>query len=127
MSYLWGSSVVLRQITSLTTIYLIVLPLLSCAYLYLYLQPDKFIPERFLKTSSHYEDQNHRAFMAWGLGPRMCVAADFALNEAKLALITLYKNFHFEHNEAVPLKVAMGASLGPVSGVEVFVHKRSSS
>jgi len=86
--------------------------------------PLQFLPERFVKGSDIYEDQNHHAFLAWGLGPRMCVAADFALMEAKLALINLYAKFTFEYTDEKPFKLTFGASLGPEHGVEVYVHKR---
>mmetsp|Transcript_13252 Transcript_13252/g.25222 ORF Transcript_13252/g.25222 Transcript_13252/m.25222 type:complete len:366 (-) Transcript_13252:775-1872(-) len=86
--------------------------------------PEEFMPERFVKGSEVFDEQEHRAFVPWGLGPRMCVAADFALMEAKLALITLYKRFRFEYNKAKKFEVSFGASLSPVNGIEVFVHPR---
>ena len=85
--------------------------------------PDQFLPERFIPNSSIYEDQNHQAFMAWGIGPRMCVAYNFALIEAKLALITLYKRFSFTLAPDYEFKVKMGATVSPVDGVKVNVHK----
>ena len=62
--------------------------------------------------------------MPFGLGPRMCVASNFAMQEAKLALITLYKRYRFEHNPLHCYKNALSITLSPVNGVEVLVHKR---
>ncbi|QDZ20218.1 cytochrome P450 [Chloropicon primus] len=87
-------------------------------------EPQRFLPERFVEGSEIYEKQVHRAHTPWGIGPRMCVAADFALAEAKLALITLYRRFTFEHDPKYEFKTSMAATLGPVNGVRVFVNKR---
>ena len=88
--------------------------------------PDKFLPKRFVKGSDLYDKQNHKAHMPFGLGPRMCVAYSFALVEAKLALVTLFRKFRFDHNPDHQLISAMNLTLGPKTGVEVFVHKRQS-
>jgi len=86
--------------------------------------PSTFMPERFIPGSDVYELQNHKAFMPFGLGPRMCVAWNFAMAEAKLALITLYRKYSFEHNPKHEYKNSMILTLGPSNGVEVLVHKR---
>lgn len=87
--------------------------------------PDQFIPERFIPSSSVYKEQNHQAFMPWGLGPRMCVASNFALVEAKLALITLFRQFTFSLKSSDDLKFTFGVTRNPQNGVQVFVHKRA--
>jgi len=87
--------------------------------------PDKFKPERFVPGSEIYHLQNHKAFMPWGLGPRQCVAADFALQEAKVALIALYRRFRFDHNPEHRFSLKFAASLAPKDGVEVFCVRRS--
>merc|ERR1711959_255144 len=86
--------------------------------------PDKFLPERFIKGSDLYDKQNHHAFMPWGAGPRMCVASDFALTEAKLALVTLYRKHRFVLDPEYKLELAFAVSLAPKNGVHVFVRKR---
>merc|ERR1711977_223971 len=87
--------------------------------------PDKFIPERFIESSPVYAEQNHQAFMPWGLGPRMCVASNFALVEAKLALISLYRRYTFSLKSDAGLKFKFGVTKGIDNGVNVFVHPRS--
>ena len=86
--------------------------------------PDKFLPERFVKGSDLYDRQNHHAFMPWGAGPRMCVASDFALTEAKLALVTLYRKYRFVLDPVYKLELHFAVSLAPKNGVHVFVRKR---
>ena len=63
--------------------------------------------------------------MPWGLGPRQCVAADFALQQAKVALIALYRRFRFDHNPEHRFSLKFAASLAPKDGVEVFCVRRS--
>uniref|UniRef100_A0A7S2SZF5 Cytochrome P450 n=1 Tax=Chloropicon primus TaxID=1764295 RepID=A0A7S2SZF5_9CHLO len=87
-------------------------------------EPQRFLPERFVEGSEIYEKQVHRAHLPFGLGPRMCVASNFALTEAKLALITLYKKYRFDYDTKHEFKTAMGVTLSPVNGVRVFVRKR---
>ena len=89
--------------------------------------PEAFMPERFLESSAVFGEQNHKAFMPFGLGPRMCVAWSFALTEAKLALITLYSKFRFEHNPGHTFERTMGVTLSPTYGIEVIPIKRSVS
>jgi len=80
---------------------------------------------RFVPGSEIYDLQNRKAHMAFGQGPRMCVAADFALTEAKLALITLYRRFRFDHNPEHEMKTAIAVTLGPTNGIEVLVRRRA--
>jgi len=86
--------------------------------------PEKFMPERFIPSSPIYKLQNHQAFMAFGIGPRMCVASNFAVTEAKLALITLYRRFTFTPSPGYKHKLKMTATLSPENGVKVLVHHR---
>merc|ERR1712176_1603808 len=86
--------------------------------------PSTFMPERFIPGTETYDLQNHKAFMPFGLGPRMCVAWNFAMTEAKLALITLYRKYSFEHNPTHEYKNSLSITLSPVNGIEVLVHKR---
>ncbi len=46
-----------------------------------------FDPERFAQKPEH------KAFMPFGLGPRMCLGMSFALQEAKIILVTLLQRF----------------------------------
>merc|ERR1711918_326552 len=81
--------------------------------------PEAFVPERFM-PAQHPDlaaKQNVKAFLPFGIGPRMCVASQFAMTEAKLALITLYSRYSFTLKEGYELKTTMAATISPVGGV----------
>ncbi|MEX0367981.1 MAG: cytochrome P450 [Ruegeria sp.] len=75
--------------------------------------PDAFVPDRFSnrKAIARY------AYMPFGDGPRICIGASFALQEAVIILATLLGRFSFD---AVPGKVpdpVMILTLRPEGGV----------
>jgi cytochrome P450 len=53
--------------------------------------PDTFDPSRFLERASRAIDRY--AYLPFGVGPRMCIGAGFALQEATLVLATIMSNF----------------------------------
>ena len=53
------------------------------------------------------------------------MAADFALQEAKVALIALYRRFRFDHNPEHEMKTRITVTLGPTNGIEVLVRRRA--
>ena len=53
--------------------------------------PDLFDPGRFLAGAARRIDRY--AYLPFGIGPRMCVGAGFALQEATIVLATIMKNF----------------------------------
>lgn len=69
----------------------------------LWARPDEFDPDRF-----HAEDASHcphdepgvrdslrKAYLPFGMGPRVCIGATFALQEAVLVLASLARQFRF--------------------------------
>ena len=57
----------------------------------LWADPDAFDPGRFLEGAPHKIDRY--AYLPFGIGPRMCIGAGFALQEATIVLATIMKNF----------------------------------
>ncbi|MEM9529417.1 MAG: cytochrome P450 [Pseudomonadota bacterium] len=55
--------------------------------------PDRFIPGRFLPGQ---ESDKPNTFLAFGLGPRICVGAAFATIESALILASLLRRYDFE-------------------------------
>ncbi|GEO18832.1 cytochrome P450 [Microvirga aerophila] len=56
-------------------------------------EPDAFVPERFLPGASAIE---RFAYLPFGVGPRVCIGAHFALTEATLVLAELMRSFRIE-------------------------------
>ncbi|MBN8488732.1 MAG: cytochrome P450 [Burkholderiales bacterium] len=66
----------------------------------LWARPDEFDPARFAEQASSDEpaarESLRRAYLPFGMGPRVCIGATFALQEATLVLATLAAHFRFE-------------------------------
>ena len=56
-------------------------------------EPDAFAPERFLPGASAVD---RFAYLPFGVGPRVCIGAHFALTEATLVLAELMRSFRIE-------------------------------
>jgi len=81
-----------------------------------------FIPERFLEPSSG-ESSSNNCYMPFSLGPRSCVGRHFAIDEAKVIIFKLIKNFHFLPDLSQSFDVDEGIVLKLVDGIKVFVQK----
>jgi cytochrome P450 len=55
--------------------------------------PDKFDPDRFLPEREALLQRTQ--FMPFGVGPRVCIGASFAMNEATAVLATLLQSVRF--------------------------------
>jgi cytochrome P450 len=56
-------------------------------------EPDAFAPERFLPGAPAAD---RFAYLPFGVGPRVCIGAHFALTEATLVLAELMRSFRIE-------------------------------
>ena len=56
-------------------------------------KPDEFEPERFLRE---HETPIKSKYLPFGMGPRVCIGAAFAMQEAVLILSTLLKTYRIE-------------------------------
>ena len=75
--------------------------------------PDAFKPERF----SDRKAIDRYAYLPFGDGPRICIGASFAIQEAVIVLATLLKRFRFDLVEGKPPKPVMILTLRPEGGV----------
>ena len=66
----------------------------------LWSQPERFDPARFLPGAPPPE---RCAYLPFGMGPRVCIGAQFALNEATLVLAAMIRAFHIERADAEPI------------------------
>lgn len=57
-------------------------------------QPRAFIPSRFLPANRDQIDRYQ--YLPFGVGPRICIGATFALQEAVIALAVLLRNYRFD-------------------------------
>lgn len=73
--------------------------------------PDRFDPDRFLKPHDRY------AYLPFGAGPRICVGAGFAMQEAVIILATLLSRFRFEPVAGRQPRPRMIVTLRPEGGV----------
>ena len=63
-------------------------------------QPEKFDPARFLPGAPPPE---RCAYLPFGMGPRVCIGAQFALTEATLVLAAMIQAFHIERAYSEPV------------------------
>jgi cytochrome P450 len=63
-------------------------------------QPEKFDPARFLPGAPPPE---RCAYLPFGMGPRVCIGAQFALTEASLVLAAMVRAFHIERADTEPV------------------------
>lgn len=86
-----------------------------------YPDPDRFLPERFLKRS-----YSSAEYLPFGGGHRRCAGAAFATYEMAIVLGTLLSNFSFELLESKPVKpVRRNITMGPASGIRLRLHAKS--
>jgi unspecific monooxygenase len=66
----------------------------------LWSQPEVFDPARFLPGALV---PDRFAYLPFGIGPRVCIGAQFALTEATLVLATMIKAFRIERADGEPV------------------------
>lgn len=73
-----------------------------------YAKPECFMPERF--SIDEIRKRHSCSYLAFGDGPRNCIALKFALFELKIDLVKLLLNFEFSkcNSTKVPLKYPDG-------------------
>lgn len=85
--------------------------------------PDSFDPDRF--APGHQTDRF--AFLPFGDGPRICIGANFAIQEAVIILATLLARFRFARIPGKDPKPVMILTLRPEGGVWLSVTSAESS
>jgi cytochrome P450 len=88
-------------------------------------QPDSFRPERWLDGLAKRLPRG--AFYPFGLGPRKCIGADFAMLEATLLLATIAQRRRFELVPGQTFDPQPAVTLRPRDGIRVFVRSAPSS
>ncbi|MBV8850413.1 MAG: cytochrome P450 [Methylobacteriaceae bacterium] len=88
----------------------------------LWRDPDLFMPERFLGEAREKIDRF--AYIPFGAGPRVCVGASFALQEAQIVLAHLMQAFRFEHVETHEIVPVQRVTLRPKNGMPMRIFAR---
>jgi cytochrome P450 len=84
-------------------------------------EPDCFDPARFLHCSPHVVDRY--SYMPFGFGPRTCVGAAFALQEACIVLATLMRNLSLELLPGHSVMPVQKVTLRPQGGLPMVVRQ----
>jgi cytochrome P450 len=87
--------------------------------------PDAFDPSRFLGKVRERVDRF--AFLPFGAGPRTCLGAEFALQEACLALAEIVRRFDFELAPGQTVWPKLEVTLKPAGGLRMMVRARQRS
>lgn len=96
----------------------------------LWARPDEFDPDRYDDDASAdaptARESLRRAYLPFGLGPRVCIGAAFAQQEATLILATLAREFRFTPAPGhVPAPVGR-LTIRAENGIRLRVHRRRS-
>jgi cytochrome P450 len=104
----------------------IVSPWLIQRHRELWVRPDEFDPDRYEREdeSPPAKESLRRAYLPFGMGPRVCIGAAFALQEASLVLAVLARQFRFEPAPgAVPEPVGR-LTIRAEHGIRLRVYQR---
>ncbi len=82
--------------------------------------PDAFDPDRFMGGAP----VDRYAYLPFGDGPRICIGAGFALQEAVIILATLLARFRFEAVAGKTPKPVLIITTRPEGGVWLMAHPR---
>lgn len=85
-------------------------------------EPEAFRPERFAPEAE--KQIPHYAYLPFGGGPRVCIGNQFAMMEARLALITLMQHADLTLDPSHPVVAEQMFTLRPRNGVKMVVRKR---
>jgi cytochrome P450 len=85
-------------------------------------KPDAFMPERFHPENRDRIDRFQ--YLPFGAGPRVCIGASFAMQEAIIALAVLLSRFRFEATEATRPWPVQKLTTQPQGGLPMAVSRR---
>ncbi len=86
-------------------------------------EPDAFDPRRFLPVARDKIDRY--AYLPFGAGPRICIGAAFALQEAAIVLAHIMRSFTLEVQKGYAVKPAQHITLRPEGGLPMVLRRRA--
>ncbi|HMK70023.1 MAG TPA: cytochrome P450 [Xanthobacteraceae bacterium] len=84
--------------------------------------PDRFEPERF--APEHAAARHRYAYIPFGAGPRICIGAAFAIEEALLILATIAQRYRLRLKPGHPVEPQGLITLRPRYGLPMFLQRR---
>lgn len=87
----------------------------------LWAEPEIFDPRRFLPGAP---PPDRFAYLPFGVGPRVCIGAQFALTEAVLVLATLVQAFRIERGDDIPVTPRAVVTTQPDHPPPFLLHRR---
>ena len=88
----------------------------------LWAMPNSFDPNRFLGPSRDSVDRF--AYLPFGVGPRICIGATFALQEASIVVATIMRHFTLEMAPGHIAWPMLKVTLRPKDGLPMIVRRR---
>jgi cytochrome P450 len=88
-------------------------------------RPDIFDPTRFLEPARKSIDRF--AYLPFGVGPRTCIGASFAVQQAKLVIAILMKNFDLSLKPGHAVWPLQRMTLRPADGLPMLVRARATA
>ncbi|MAU97009.1 MAG: cytochrome P450 [Fulvimarina sp.] len=101
---------------------LLVMPWLVHRHEMLWDRPDHFMPARFLPENRDRIDRYQ--YLPFGVGPRVCIGASFALQEAVIALALLLKDLRFDYTGRAAPEVVQRITVQPDRGLPMRISRR---
>lgn len=83
-------------------------------------RPDEFDPDRFDKSG----EMQPCSFIPFGQGPRICIGAAFAMQEAMLILASLVRNFRFDPGQGPDPTPTARLTVRSLEGIKLHIRKR---
>ncbi len=99
-----------------------VAPYVLHRHLTLWESPDVFNPERFLGENRSKIDRY--AYLPFGVGPRVCVGASFAMAEMLVILGTFLQRYRFDLVPGHPVAPEVRLTMRPAHGMKMHIFKR---
>ncbi len=88
----------------------------------LWKKPDHFDPNRFFGAARETIDRF--SYLPFGVGPRICIGAAFAIQEASIVIATIMRNFTLEMVSGCTPWPVQKVTLRPQGGLPMIVRRR---